>query len=200
MYQICHTWIHPLHHSLYPYSPPIPGIVSTVIIFTLTYICIQYLNHIHPPTPFPPNTPLWLVPPPPPLQDIFHPPVLGFCRRKKKRNGIFACLRYLHREFSCGISVYYNTNCFIYFIFLHITLVPFLWWIQPVLTFYIHSCIETTIDHIRLNFLLLPYPSLCDFPLLWPVFHSIAIFVLGLYSTYERKHMAFGLLNLANST
>jgi hypothetical protein len=44
-------------------------------------------------------------------------------------------------------------------------------------------------------------PSLmCDFPLVWPVFHNIAEFVLGLYSTYERKHVAFGLLNLATST
>jgi hypothetical protein len=36
------------------------------------------------------------------------------------------------------------------------------------------------------------YPPLlmCDLPLVGPVFHNIATFVLGLYSTYERKHAA----------
>jgi hypothetical protein len=38
-------------------------------------------------------------------------------------------------------------------------------------------------------------PSLvCDLPLVWPVFHDIAAFVLGLYSTYERENMWFSLL------
>jgi hypothetical protein len=32
------------------------------------------------------------------------------------------------------------------------------------------------------------------------VFHSIAAIVSGLYSTYERKHAGFGLLNLVNFT
>jgi hypothetical protein len=31
-------------------------------------------------------------------------------------------------------------------------------------------------------------------------FSYIAVFVLGLHSTYERKHVAFGLLRLANVT
>jgi hypothetical protein len=44
-------------------------------------------------------------------------------------------------------------------------------------------------------------PSLvCDLPLVWPIFHKIAVFVLGLYYTYESKHVAFGFLNLANFT
>jgi hypothetical protein len=52
MYQIYHTWIHPLHHS--HLSPtPIPGTVSTGIIFPFTYMYTQYLYHIHLPTPFP---------------------------------------------------------------------------------------------------------------------------------------------------
>jgi hypothetical protein len=50
IYQIYHTCIHPLHHS--PLSTPIPGTVSTDIIFVSTYMCTQYLHHIHPPTPF----------------------------------------------------------------------------------------------------------------------------------------------------
>jgi hypothetical protein len=33
IYQIYHNWIHPLHNSPLSPSPPIPGIVSTVIIF-----------------------------------------------------------------------------------------------------------------------------------------------------------------------
>jgi hypothetical protein len=44
-------------------------------------------------------------------------------------------------------------------------------------------------------------PSLiCDLPFAWPVFHNITVFVLGLYSTSERKHAAFGLQNLAKFT
>jgi hypothetical protein len=38
---------------LYPYPPPIPGIVSTDIIFAFTYMCPHFLHHIHPPTSFP---------------------------------------------------------------------------------------------------------------------------------------------------
>jgi hypothetical protein len=33
-------------------SAPIPEIVSTGIIFPLTYMCTQYLHYFHPPTPF----------------------------------------------------------------------------------------------------------------------------------------------------
>jgi hypothetical protein len=46
------------------------------------------------------------------------------------------------------------------------------------------------------------YPSslICDLPLVWPVFHNIAVSVLGLYSTYETEHVAFGLLSLDNFT
>jgi hypothetical protein len=31
---------------------------------------------------------------------------------------------------------------------------------------------------------------------LYPIFHNIAVLVLGLYSTYARKQVAFDLLNL----
>jgi hypothetical protein len=43
-------------------------------------------------------------------------------------------------------------------------------------------------------------PPICDLPLVWLVFCNIASFVLGLYSTCEREHVAFGLLSLANFT
>jgi hypothetical protein len=43
------------------------------------------------------------------------------------------------------------------------------------------------ITHIQvLSFLLLPYPPVHDLPLVCPVFHIISVFVLGLYSTWER--------------
>jgi hypothetical protein len=56
------------------------------------------------------------------------------------------------------------------------------------------------INHIHLlNFFLLASLSLIfALPLVWLVFHNISAFVLGLYSTYERKHVAFGVLDLAN--
>jgi hypothetical protein len=54
------------------------------------------------------------------------------------------------------------------------------------------------INHIHLfNFFYLP-PLLCSLPLVWHVFHTIAVFVLVLYFTEEREHAAFGLLKLAN--
>jgi hypothetical protein len=54
MYQIHHTWIHPLHHSPL-YHSPIPGMVSTGINFAFIYMCTLILHHIHPSTPFPHN-------------------------------------------------------------------------------------------------------------------------------------------------
>jgi hypothetical protein len=45
-------------------SPPpkIPGVVSTDIIFAFTYICIDFLHHIHPPALFPVTSSLPLIP------------------------------------------------------------------------------------------------------------------------------------------
>jgi hypothetical protein len=57
---------------------PLPPIVSSDIIFPFTYMCTQYLYHIHPPSQFP-----HLHPPPtgtiPLRQDLFPPPILWFC-------------------------------------------------------------------------------------------------------------------------
>jgi hypothetical protein len=50
-YTIYHTWVHLLHYS--PSSPPPPKIVSTDITFPFTYMCTQYLYHIHSLWPFP---------------------------------------------------------------------------------------------------------------------------------------------------
>jgi hypothetical protein len=56
----------------YP-SSPIPGIVSAGVIFQFTYMCTQYLHHIHPPTHFPTSPHHWYHPP---RQNLFCPPVL----------------------------------------------------------------------------------------------------------------------------
>jgi hypothetical protein len=68
---------------LYPPSLPMPGIVSTSIIFAFTYMCTHFLHCIHPPTPFPTTSHLLLKPRSYPRQDLFHHPVLWFSRRKK---------------------------------------------------------------------------------------------------------------------
>jgi hypothetical protein len=59
----------------------IPGTVSIWIIFEFTYMCTYYLYHIHLPTPFPATAPPTSAKHLPP-QNLFHPPVLQFCRRK----------------------------------------------------------------------------------------------------------------------
>jgi hypothetical protein len=81
IYQIYHTWIHPLHHS--PLSP-ILGTVPTGIIFPFTNRLTQYLHYIHPPMPFPHLLPPPLVPPSSPRQDLFCPPSLRFFLKKKR--------------------------------------------------------------------------------------------------------------------
>jgi hypothetical protein len=44
---IYHNWIHP--SIVLPFPPsPIPGIVSTYLIFSFTYICTYYFHRIHP--------------------------------------------------------------------------------------------------------------------------------------------------------
>jgi hypothetical protein len=130
-----------LHCSLS--SPlPIPGTVSTGIIFAFSYMCMHYLLNIHHPNPFPITSPLPLVPTPDPGQRLFYPIVLQFCRRKNikdsKRNMAFLLVRdkdsYAGRFlvlFSC-IYIYYNPNWFISSSPLHSCLVPFPWWPQPV--------------------------------------------------------------------
>jgi hypothetical protein len=75
---------------------PIPGIVSTGIIIPFTYMCTQYLYYIHPPTLFPYFfSPSHKHQPPNPPQ--------GQLMLKKKND---VCLRKLHREFPCDISMY----------------------------------------------------------------------------------------------
>jgi hypothetical protein len=74
-----------------------------------------------------------------PVQDLFHPPVLWFCRRKKRKRKTWyfslfeikvttqrVSLWYFH------VYMYFNPNWFISSSFLHSALVPFLGWFQLV--------------------------------------------------------------------
>jgi hypothetical protein len=60
--------------------------------------------------------------------------------------------------------------------------------------------IQNTSTIFSLTSFFYPPSLMCGLPLAWPVFHNIAVFVLGLYSTNKRKYVAFGLLNMANFT
>jgi hypothetical protein len=74
---------------LYPPPPhPIPGTVSKGIIFSFAYMCTYFLHCIHPPTTFPRHLPYptSINPCTPPSQDLFSPPVLWFCRWKKRKD------------------------------------------------------------------------------------------------------------------
>jgi hypothetical protein len=76
------------------YAPtPIPGVISTGIIFEFTPMCIQCLHHIHPPTFFPTTCSLSLVLTPISShpQNLFHPTVLQFRRRKKMKDKRKTC-------------------------------------------------------------------------------------------------------------
>jgi hypothetical protein len=86
--------IHPLYHAqihssiilLYP-SSPIPGIVSTGLIFLFTYMCTQYLHHIHPPIPishFLPS-PTGINPHPPPGRTCSDFLFFDFVKEKKEK-------------------------------------------------------------------------------------------------------------------
>jgi hypothetical protein len=57
MYQIYCTWIHLLNHSPSSSSPPIPGVVSTGIIFAFRYMCTYFI------APHSPSYPCSSIPP-----------------------------------------------------------------------------------------------------------------------------------------
>jgi hypothetical protein len=100
---IKYTWIHPFHCSPLPPSP-IPGIVSTDIIFSFTYIYTQYLYCIHPP-PFLHFHPLPLVPSSTGRTCSASCSLILYKKRRRK-NDIFGGLTQLHREFPCVTSVF----------------------------------------------------------------------------------------------
>jgi hypothetical protein len=137
MYQIYHAWIHLLNHS--PSSPPplIPGVVSTGIIFCIylhvyTFHCTIFIFL----PPFPNTSPLPLVPALPPVLDLFCPPVLWFCRRKKKtrESEKHDTLAWDKGSYTVifPVCMHYNPTWLISSHFLHSTLVHFLWLFQSV--------------------------------------------------------------------
>jgi hypothetical protein len=87
-------------------TPLILEIVSTNIIFPLTYLCTYYLHSIHSPMPFP-----HLLPSPTgidaPRQDLFYTPALWFCKKKKKWH--FCPLKIATQGVSCDISMWFGS-------------------------------------------------------------------------------------------
>jgi hypothetical protein len=72
----------------FSFIPPFPdsGVVQQVSFLHLhTYICTHFVHHIHTFTPFPNTSSFLLVLALPTGQDLFNPPVLQFCRRKKEK-------------------------------------------------------------------------------------------------------------------
>jgi hypothetical protein len=138
MYQMYHTHSPPC--SLLSSPLLIPGLVSTGIIFTFTYMCTHFLYHSHPPILFPTTSLLPLVPIPAHTQDLFHLLLLWFCRRKKgkakKKNMKFLPVwdrgSYTGSFLSIFPYIYNNPIWFSSSNFLHSTLVLFLWWSQAV--------------------------------------------------------------------
>jgi hypothetical protein len=111
--KIYHTWIH-LHHS--PLSPlsHIPGIVSTGIIFTFTYMCTQYLYRTHPCSPFPHLLPS-LTGTNPPRQDLYHPPSLHFVKEKNWHFCLFKIATQGVSLWHFHVCMYYSLVHILYF-------------------------------------------------------------------------------------
>jgi hypothetical protein len=79
----------PIRYSPLSSPPPIPGIVSTCIIFYFIYMCTQCLHYFHAPIPLSPHSPHFhLVPIP--RQDLF---TLQFSDFVKGQKDIFIYLR-----------------------------------------------------------------------------------------------------------
>jgi hypothetical protein len=109
--------------------------------FNSYHFCIylhvySFLHCIHPPTPFPHHLPNTQRPTFSHWAGLLHPPVLWFCRIKKrkdktKKNDILAVwdkVSYTGSFLVIFPCIYvFNHNWFISSNFLHSTLVPFLW-------------------------------------------------------------------------
>jgi hypothetical protein len=113
---------------------PIPGMVSTGIIFAFTYMCVHFLYHIHPPSLFP----CYLSPPTGTSSTLGRTcSALLFSdfveeKRKKERNEIFCLVKgsytgsvYVYMLWYFHVYLFYNPNWFISSNFFHSTLVPF---------------------------------------------------------------------------
>jgi hypothetical protein len=117
MYQIYHTWIHPLHHSL---SSPLPNSQNSFNNSHFSTYIHVYLHYIHTVCILLPHFPITsaLTSANLPPQNVFCSPILWFCRRKKikdeKKNMAF--LLVWHKDDfkrSFRAYMYYNPNWFI---------------------------------------------------------------------------------------
>jgi uncharacterized membrane protein len=111
---------------------PIPGMVTTGVISPFTYMCTQYLQYIHPPTPF-----YHLLPPT--STNLFPPnrtcSSLLFSDFVNKKKMTFLQFKIATQEVSLWhfhVRMYYSLNWFISSILLLSALVPFLWWLYQV--------------------------------------------------------------------
>jgi hypothetical protein len=162
---------------LYPPPPPIWEIVSTGVFFLFTFMCTQHSHHIYSLYPFLTCSPLLLVSTPP--SALFHPPVLQFWKGKEKKWCF--CLFKLATQ---GIYMWHflSFGCINQF------------------KNYIFILYRENINNITLTSFFYPPPSV-----LWPsldfsCFSQYCYILLELYSTFEREHVAFVLLNLTNFT
>jgi hypothetical protein len=116
----------------FTFTPPcIRGIVSINLILPFTYICTQYLHHIHTLKPFPHVhfPPTGMNP-----RNRTHFPLLfsDFVKRKKMTFCLFEIAVQGVSLWHFHIYIYYNMNQFISSTLLLFTLVSFLWWFQQV--------------------------------------------------------------------
>jgi hypothetical protein len=113
--------------------------------FPFTFMCTQCLCCIHPPSPYPQlfSTPASTNTAPRTCSVLLF---YNFVQEKKRKK---MTLLFVYNTYTgCSlwhfhIYMYYSWKWFIS-IFLLSSLVPFLWWFQQILKFYIHSCIGNT--------------------------------------------------------
>jgi hypothetical protein len=128
IYQIYHNWTHLHHHSSLSSSHSWNSFNRSH--FSFTFMCTQYLHHIHLPSPFPHLLPLPSVPTPPPQAGPILPSFSLILYKKKKKKKLFFCLFEIATQgvflWHFHVYMYYSTICFISSIILLFTLVPFL--------------------------------------------------------------------------
>jgi hypothetical protein len=146
-----------------------------------TYMRTQYLHHIHPLISFPH---LLLPPTGINLQGRTYSTILFSNFSKKRKKKWQFCLSKIATEeislWHFHAYMYYSLIWFISSIFLLFYFSPFLMGVSTSLNILYLFLYREYINHIHLNFLLLPSLLLCDLPLAWPAFHNILVFVLEL--------------------
>jgi hypothetical protein len=163
--------------------PPHPHswIVSTGLISPFTYMCTEYFHHIHLLTPFLHHLPLLTGTKPPPThsgQDF-----LWFCRRKKMKfmliwdKGSYIGSFIMIFSYVCILTPIDSLPLFFFLLPSSLSYGGFKLFKNSIFILCIQS-VSTIFSHLA-SFL---YPtSLLGDPLfVWPVFHYIAVFVLGL--------------------